>query len=157
VSLRPEGVLWGVAILLTAVTGCANGEEGSPGEPYSVEMVRNAFEDETGDELIVEDEARDVPIIGDATLLGVRSGLDDKYGDFGITVFHGLGNRKRAQLGYSADIRWEYHPPESQAEVPYWTASRWEGNVALTWYHDTRQATEQWEQLDRVLRRLASK
>jgi len=28
------------------------------GRPYTVEMVREAFKQETGDELIVEDEAR---------------------------------------------------------------------------------------------------
>jgi hypothetical protein len=146
-----------MAMLLAAVTACDDDRDtSSPGRPHSVAMVRKAFERETGDELVIEDEARDVPIIGDATLLGVAAELDVKYGDFGFAVHHRMGRRKRALLNHGRRIRWEYHPPETDTEVPYWTASRWEGNVALTWYHDTREINEQWERLDGVLRRLAS-
>jgi hypothetical protein len=155
-------VALGMAMLLTGVSACENNADGSFGRPYTVEMVREAFKQETGDELIVEDEARDVPIIGDATLLGVRPELDAKYGDFGIVVFRRLGSRKRAELDRgkrvdSTGTYWEHHPPENEREVPYWSAQRWYGNVGLTWYSKTREANEQWGTLNRALRRLTSK
>jgi len=159
---RVDYAVLGMAMVLIGVTACENSTDGSFGRPYSVEMVREAFEQETGDELIVEDEARDVPIIGDATLLGVRPELDAKYGDFGIVVFRQLGSRKRAELDAGkrldrTDTYWEHHPPENEREVPYWSAQKWYGNVGLTWYHKTREANEQWVTLNRALRRLTSK
>src|SRR5262245_31456748 len=106
-------MLFVMTTLRAAVTACVNdGARSSPGRPYSVDMVCDAFEQETGDELIIEDEARDLLIIEDATLLGVAAELDAKYGDFGFAVFHRMGRQKRALLNCDPRIRWEYHPPE---------------------------------------------
>ncbi len=148
------------ALLLAAGSGCT-GDKDVGSKPYSVEMVRKVFKQRTGDELRVVHTARGVPILGDLTELDVAPEFKSKYGDFAIVVFSRLGSRKRSQLdgGRGADrsgIVWTYHPGENEGDVPIWSARKYYGNVALTWYHPTKETTGQWDRLDGALSALTA-
>jgi len=151
------GVVW-----LLSGSGCSEKKKSLPeASPFTVDEVQDAFKRETGDELFVEDVARGVPIIGDATLLGVRPEVDEKYGDFGITVYMQLDRRKRDLFidGRSPDddgIYWRNTPVNEESETPYWSAQKYYGNVGLIWFHRSRRTNQQWKLLDQTLSRLVS-
>lgn len=156
---KGAAVVMGVAWLLSG-SACGKKNELPEASPFTVDQVREAFGQETGDKLIVERTGRDVSILGDVTMLGVARELDKKYGDFGITVFGRLGAEKRKQLdgGRSPDnsgIIWQHHIGENEGDVPVWSAGKYYGNVALTWFHESRKTNAQWERLDGALSRLS--
>jgi hypothetical protein len=154
------GLMLVTAMLVAGGSACE--KHGDTGRPYSVDMVRTVFKEETGDELIVERSAARNPVVGvDVTLLGVAPPLDAKYGDFGITVWGRLGDRKRRLLygGRQPDktgITWQYYAINEENHEPTWSASKWYGNVALIWFHKTRETNDQWDRLDRALSLLDS-
>jgi hypothetical protein len=146
------------AIMLGGGSACGK-QEDAGGRPYSVDMVRAVFKQETGDELIIERSTHGNPVLGDVTLLGVAPGLDAKYGDFGITVYRRLGKPKRRLLdgGRRPDkngIIWRYYAINEENHVPTWSAAKYYGNVRLIWIHKTKETNYQWDELDGALKRL---
>ena len=146
-------------LFIVAACGESGADDRQAGKSSAVQTVVETFERATGDKLVVESKTTpDQPIIGEATLLGVPPELDDKYGDFGISVYEELGPEKKAWLTNgqrdSEGVYWSYTPPMEEGERGYWSAAKWYGNVGLIWFHPSKEKTVQWERLDNALRQL---
>jgi hypothetical protein len=124
------------------------------GRPFTADEVMTRFRAVTGDEL-KPDPVADLRNVGLGRFIVLNAGpLTKKYGDFRFIVRIDPGWPGPSGHPDNRGIFWEESVRElTRDQTPYWSATKYRGNVELTWFppDSQRHTDDRWRELDLVL------